>query len=411
MKNSGIDWIGQIPADWEITKHKYVMYKVKDICEKYNNEDIISLTMGGVIKRDLENPTGKMPASFDGYQRVYAGNLLLCLFDIDVTPRCVGYIKDSGLTSPAYSQYVVNNGNARYYDYLLRMIDDNKCFLHLSKNLRSSLTDENFSAIQTVAPKEEEQTKIADFLDSKVSEIDKMIEETKSSIENYKEYKQSIITEAVTKGLNKNVQMKDSGIDWIGEIPADWEVLKTSLLYRENVRNYEEGDIPLSLSQVDGLIATEDMKENSLKTSSYENWKKVCLGDLVLNRFKGHLGVLFNATISGMVSFHYGVYEPQRELVGKYYEYMFHSDCYRAILAGKSNGMTVGLQNLSNENFYSVKSLYPPVETQKKIVEFLDRKCIEIDNLISEKEALVSNLEEYKKSLIYEYVTGKKSVL
>ena len=206
-------------------------------------------------------------------------------------------------------------------------------------------------------------------------------------------------------------EMKNSGIEWIGEIPADWEVLKTSLLYRENVRNYEEGDIPLSLSQVDGLIATEDMKENSLKTSSYENWKKVCLGDLVLNRFKGHLGVLFNATISGMVSFHYGVYEPQRELVGKYYEYMFHSDCYRAILAGKSNGMTVGLQNLSNENFYSVKSLYPPVETQKKIVEFLDRKCIEIDNLISEKEALVSNLEEYKKSLIYEYVTGKKSVL
>ena len=158
------------------------------------------------------------------------------------------------------------------------------------------------------------------------------------------------------------------------------------------------------------MVATDDMKEKAMKTSTYEGWKRVCIGDLVLNRFKAHLGVLFAANLEGMVSFHYGVYEPQIPLVTKYYEYLCHSDAYRAIYANKSNGMVVGLQNLSNANFYSVKSLYPPVEEQKEIVDYLDEKCAEIDTLIAKKTALLTEMETYKKSVIYEYVTGKKEV-
>ena len=129
MKDSGIEWIGEIPEGWKVNRHKYIMHKEKSLCEKYNGEDIISLTMGGVIVRDLE-AGGKMPTSFDGYQYVEPGDLLQCLFDIDVTPRCVGLVKSFGVTSPAYSRFKVHEGFSNaYYDYLLRTIDDEKVFV------------------------------------------------------------------------------------------------------------------------------------------------------------------------------------------------------------------------------------------------------------------------------------------
>ena len=212
MKDSGIEWIGEIPQHWNVKKHKYVMFKKKDICSKYEGEDILSLTMKGVIVRDLESPTGKMPASFDGYQRIYKDNLLLCLFDIDVTPRCVGVIKNDGLTSPAYSQFIMkDNNNSEYYNYLLTTIDDKKCFIHLSKNLRSSLTEDDFGVLKTIVPPVKEQEGIANYLDKKVCQIDDIILKQKNLIAKYKMYKQSLITETVTKGLNNNIVMKNSG--------------------------------------------------------------------------------------------------------------------------------------------------------------------------------------------------------
>ena len=145
LKDSTLEWIGKIPAHWEIKPNKYLMKKIKQIQPIYDGEDIISLTVNGVIKRDLDNPSGKMPTSFDGYQFVYPGNLLMCLFDIDVTPRCIGLIKDFGLTSPAYSQFVLNNGvDASYYYYYYLNLDFNKELLHLAKNQRHSLNEEQF---------------------------------------------------------------------------------------------------------------------------------------------------------------------------------------------------------------------------------------------------------------------------
>ena len=123
MKDSGVEWVGQIPKNWKVMANKYVMHKTKDIIPTYCGEDILSLTINGVIVRDLD-AGGKMPASFDGYQRLKPGNLLMCLFDYDVTPRCIGLIKDNGITSPAYSQFIVDKGNhTEYYYYYYLMID------------------------------------------------------------------------------------------------------------------------------------------------------------------------------------------------------------------------------------------------------------------------------------------------
>lgn len=198
MKDSGIEWIGNIPDDWRVIKHKYAMHKEKSICEHYNNESIISLTMNGVIIRDL-NAGGKMPITFDGYQYVYPEDLLLCLFDIDVTPRCVGIVKNHGVTSPAYSRFIVHKGyyNA-YYDYLLRSIDDTKVFVHLAKNLRSSLTETDFGVLPTIAPPLDEQYEIANYLDKTIIGINGLITKKEKLLSELESYKKSLIYEYVT---------------------------------------------------------------------------------------------------------------------------------------------------------------------------------------------------------------------
>ena len=199
FKDSGILHIGQIPLHWRVKKHKYVFKKEKILCEKYAGEDILSLTMNGVIVRDLDNPMGKMPTTFDGYQYVKEGNLLLCLFDIDVTPRCVGVIKNNGLTSPAYRQYrIISGDNVNYFYYLLLALDFKKDLLYLSKNLRSSLSDENFGLIETIIPPSQEQQQIVDYLDEKCGQIDRLIAIKQEKIEKLQEYKKSLIYEYVT---------------------------------------------------------------------------------------------------------------------------------------------------------------------------------------------------------------------
>lgn len=205
--------------------------------------------------------------------------------------------------------------------------------------------------------------------------------------------------------MERYSEYKDSGVQWLGEIPGHWGCVQNRFIFKENVRFPQENDTPLSLSQVDGLIPTDDMKESSLKTSSYDNWKRVHIDDIVLNRFKAHLGVLFASKYIGMVSFHYGVFEMIRPIIPKYYEYMFHSDQFRLILGFASKGMTVGLQNLGNADFYNLKSLYPPIEEQHSIVSYLDDKCGKIDKMLEGKQKQIELLAEMKQRIIADAVT------
>lgn len=198
MKDSGIEWCIRIPKHWEVMPNKYIMYKTKEICPIYNGQSILSLTVDGVNVRDL-NAGGKMPTSFDGYQIVKPGNLLMCLFDYDVTPRCIGVINDEGLTSPAYSQFVLKDGNSYgYYYYYYLMLDNSKELLHLSKNLRHSFTEEQLGTINTPVPPLHEQRQIADYLDSKCAEIDSTIADKQHQLSILEQYKKSLIYEYVT---------------------------------------------------------------------------------------------------------------------------------------------------------------------------------------------------------------------
>ena len=229
MKDSRIAWVNNIPLEWDVMANKYIMTKIKHVNPFYQGEDILSLTMNGVIIRDLD-AGGKMPSSFDGYQTLYPGNLLMCLFDYDVTPRCIGLIKNHGVTSPAYSQFVLHKGYcAEYYTYYYLMVDHTKAILHLAKNLRHSFTEEQLGAIPVPVPPLDEQRRIALFLDMKCAEIDALMADVQAQIETLEQYKRSVITEAVTKGLNPNVPMKDSRIQWIGQMPAHWALIRGRL--------------------------------------------------------------------------------------------------------------------------------------------------------------------------------------
>ena len=255
-----------------------------------------------------------------------------------------------------------------------------------------------------------EQEGIALFLDNKTSEIDQAIAIKKQQIALLNERKQIVIQKAVIQGLDPNMPMKDSDIDGIGKIPKHWETFFNRRLFRENSRPVKGDELPLSLSQKDGVIPSSEMKEKSLSPAHRNNFKLCFPNDLVVNRFKGHLGVFFQSNYIGIVTFHYGVFEPAKNVYTKYFELLYHTEQYKTLYAGASNGMSIGLQNLSNLNFYRIKSIVPPLEEQKMICDYADKVEKEHSNLIQKLEIQIEKLKEYKTTLINDAVTGKIKV-
>ena len=411
MKDSGIEWIGQIPKDWDVVPHKRVMHKVKKICEQYNGEDIISLTMNGVIKRDL-TAGGKMPTSFDGYQYVKPNDLLLCLFDIDVTPRCVGVVKDYGVTSPAYSRFVMHDGyyNA-YYDYLLRAIDDDKVFVHLSKNLRSSLTESDFGAIKTCVPSLAEQERIAAFLDAECAEIDAVLEKTRASIEEYKKLKQAVITQAVTKGIRGDRPMKDSGIEWIGTCPLNWTVCRIKNVIFPQEKEVLPDDEIITCFRDGEVTLRKNRREDGFTVSFTEHgYHGVDKGDLVIHGMDAFAGAIGCSDSRGKTT--PVVHTCKTAGNNRFFMYFLRSMAYGNILMDLSNGVRIRSSDFRNFAKLGVfGAVMPPLKEQDEIVDYIDEIVIQMDHLIQKKENLLTEIENYKKSLIYEYVTGKKEVV
>lgn len=359
-----------------------------------------------------------MREMFDGYQIVYPGNLLMCLFDYDVTPRCIGLIKDYGVTSPAYSQFVMNNGNySGYYYYYYLMVDHTKALLHLAKNLRHSFTEEQLGAILAPVPTIEEQHQIVHYLDTQCSQIDATAEDIQKEIALLEDYKKSVITEAVTKGLNPDAEMKDSGIEWIGEIPKDWTVKNLKYIFditsgstpASGVSQYWDGDIkwitPADFKTNDvyvfggrrnitglGLMScsTQVTPDSSIIFS-----KRAPIGSVVITGEK----MCINQGCLALVSKH------QKTSVKFYYYALSILDKIFDML-----GSGTTFKEISAFRFSNTSLQCPHFEEQQQIADYLDTKCSEIDTLIADKKRQLDILADYQKSLIYEYVTGKKEV-
>ena len=412
MKDSGIEWIGDIPVSWKIIPNKYLMRKEKKICPVYHGEDILSLTMKGVIVRDLD-AGGKMPTSFDGYQRLEAGNLLMCLFDIDVTPRCGGLIKQAGVSSPAYSQFVLRKGaDAAYYCYYYTMLDNDKTLLHLAKNLRHSLTEDQLGAIPVIVPPIEEQQRIADFLDAKCAEIDALTADIQAQIDTLEQYKRSVITETVTKGLNPDAEMKDSGIEWVGEIPAHWLVHPVYYYYgeRKNKNYLGKEDNLLSLSY--GRVVRKDINtSDGLLPESFNIYNIVETGDIIIRPtdLQNDKRSLRTGLVKehGIITSAYIDLCPIKQVDSRYFYFLLHAYDVMKVFYNMGNGVR---QGLNYSEFSRLMVFEPPYEEQVAIADYLETKVIEVDVIIERKKEQMSVLNAYKRSLIFEYVTGKKEV-
>lgn len=412
MKDSGIAWCGMIPKDWNVMPNKYIMYKKKDICPVYKGENIISLTIEGVIVRDLD-AGGKMPATFNGYQIIHPDNLLMCLFDYDVTPRCIGLIKNEGLTSPAYSQFVMKNGNvSNYYYYYYLMIDNTKELLHLAKNLRHSFTEEQLGVIKTPVPPINIQTKISSFLDEKCDEIESLFISIKKQIETLEEYKKSVITEAVTKGLNSNVEMKDSGIEWVGKIPSDWEIHPVYYYFGERKNKNKFGLEQNLLSLSYGNVIRKDINTNEgLLPESFNTYNIVEVNDIIIRPtdLQNDKRSLRTGLVKehGIITSAYIDLFPKNGVNSSFFHYLLHAFDLMKVFYNMGNGVRQGL----NYSEFSRLMIYSPSNKEQiEIVEYLDSKCAEMDGVIADKKRQLEVLQQYKKSLIYEYVTGKKEV-
>ena len=417
MKDSGIEWIGEIPAEWDVvrTKNCYTHRKQIAGCEAENYERL-ALTLNGVIKRSKNDATGLQPEAFNGYQVLRENELVFKLIDLEnVATSRVGYSPYVGIVSPAYIILQPCNANeSKYGEYYFLSMWQREIFNHLGDDgVRSSLNAGDLLNIPYLLVPDKEKEKIAEFLRVKCNEIDAVIEKTKITIEEYKKLRQTVIADAVTKGICGNRQLKESGLSWVPELPAEWAIIPSKFLFRNSDERKRPDDEQLTASQKYGIITQREYmeRENSkivLANKGLEDWKHVEPFDFVIS-LRSFQGGLEMSETTGCITWHYIVLKPCKPIVSKYYKWLFKSEVYIKALQRTCNFIRDG-QDLRYSNFVQVPLFEPTLKEQLEIADFLDRKCAEIDVLIEKKTALLAELEAYKKAVIFEYVTGKKEV-
>lgn len=418
MKDSGVEWIGQIPKEWGVVPVKRKYKNAKEIVGAREPDfQRLALTMNGIVKRPKESADGLQPEKFNTYQIIYNQELLFKLIDLEnVRTSRVGRSQFTGIVSPVYIR-LINPQESSYGFYFFTNLWHQEVFNYLGSGVRSSLNATDLLKMPYLYVPEEEQRKIVEFLDEKTTHIDDIIVKTKESIEAFKEYKQALITETVTKGLNPDVKMKDSGIEWIGETPEHWYCSKMKYITNlsrgqfshrpRNDERYYNGVYP--------FIQTGDVAKASKFITSYSQTLNE-LGKSVSKEFpKGTLVMTIAANVGDVAVLDFDSYFPDSVIGfvpkdGYYWNYLYY--LFTAMKPSFVNTAIVSTQ--LNLNIERVKEMPVPITTdsreQQRIAAFLDDKTTHIDSLIANKEKMVQELEAYKKAMIYEYVTGKKEV-
>ena len=396
---------------WEVKKGKYCLQCVQKPVKK--DDDVITCFRDGEVtlrsKRREDGFTISMKEI--GYQGIDVGDLIV--HGMDGFAGAIGISDSRGKASPVLNVLETNN-NKRYIMYYLRSMAYNGIFLALSTGVRVRTCDTNWGKLRElpyIIPPKNDQDNIVSYLDSKCSEIDSLTDDIQSQIITLEEYKKSIISEVVAKGLDSNVDMKDSGIEWVGTIPKHWIVEKIKYhLQRKEPRN--PGDVQvLSVYREYGVIPKDSRDDNHNVTSEdTSKYKYVKPGNLVINKMKAWQGSLAISEYEGIVSPAYFIYHFIDDVFNKkYFHYLIRS-CYKDEFRRISTGIREGQWDLPSRDFENELVLIPPKNEQNDIVNYLDSKCSEIDAIIQTKKEQLDVLAEYKKSLIYEYVTGKKEV-
>ena len=418
MKDSGIEWIGQIPEEWNIWPTKRFFRHTKTLAgEQVDSYERLALTMNGVIKRSKDDSEGLQPEKFDTYQVLRENELVFKLIDLaNVKTSRVGLSPYTGIVSPAYIILTNDNEDNRFYYYYFISMYYNEIFNNLGDNgVRSSLNAQDLLNIPMVDIPSSLQKRIADFLDEKCGKIDRYIEKQQQVIEKLKAYKQSVITEAVTKGLNPDVPMKDSGIEWIGMIPEHWEMKKlkyaTTIMrgkFSHRPRNdpdYYDGKYP--------FVQTGDVARASKYISTYSQTLNE-LGYSVSKEFpQGSIVMTIAANVADVAILDFNACFPDSVVgfVPKDIKQMYLFYTLKSMKQQLLRNAIISTQ--LNLNIEIIKEEYIPIPTlkeQENILSYLDAKCEKIDSAINKYNNNCKKLIEYKKSLIYEAVTGKLEV-
>ena len=349
-KDSHASWLGEVPSDWQVGPGRICIYENRDKNTGMKESTVLSLSYGRVIVKDEDKMTGLVPESYETYQIVQPGDIIIRGTDLqnDVTSLRTGLAKDHGIITSAYINLRPKpNAYAEFLHYLLHSYDVKKVFYGLGSGLRQNLSYVDFKYLTIPLPSLPEQRAIVAFLDDKCAKIEGAVKIKEDQIALLRERRQIIIQDAVTRGLNPATTMKDSGIDWIGQIPAHWEVKRNKHMFVEiNQRSAKGTEQHLSMSQKLGLVPA-NLVEKSLVSDSYEGAKLVQPGDLVLNRLKAHLAVFSIAQMEGLVSPDYSVFRPfVNGASSQYYEALFKTSIFLGEFRLRVRGIVEGFYRL-----------------------------------------------------------------
>jgi len=404
----------QHPSHWKVVRNKAFLSITGEVVGKRANEFVLlSLTTNGVIVRDVESGKGKFPKDFDTYQVVKPNELVFCLFDIDETPRTIGIVEKEGMLTGAYTALKVNQNRAFplfvYYYYIA--VDNIKGLKPYYSGLRKTVRADKFLQIYIPLPPLAEQEKIVSYLEGKTSKIDAYVADKEKEIELLQELKQKTIADAVTKGLNPDAKMKDSGIAWIEEIPEHWETRRAKFMFKKNKRERRPEDEVITCFR-DGQVTLRKNRRLTGFTESekYDGYQGIRKGDLVIHQMDAFAGSIGVSDSDGMGTSVYHCCTP----TGDYNVYYYANLIRQMALSGFIQSLYKGIRERSSDFSFPVFGnqylTIPPLDEQQSIVAYIEEKCEKIDKLASELQSEIDYLKEYKQRLIADCVTGQVNV-
>ena len=414
--DSGASWIGDIPTHWTARKIKTLFRIKKEIAGK-DGYDVMSITQQGIKIKDVESNEGQIAQSYTNYQLLNVGEFAMNHMDlltgwVDISPF-------NGVTSPDYRVFVRSEENAssKYLLYTLQTCYTRKLFYGLAQGVssigRCRLQASKFkNFVFPLPPTLEEQNAIVAYLDKKCAEIDELVSRRQAIIERLKELKQSIIAEAVTKGLNPDVPMKESGIDWLGEVPQHWEKYRTPSILKVTSKAGTDSDELLSVYLDRGVIkhSESDGMQVHKPSKDMSAYQKVLPGNFVCNNQQAWRGSVGVSEHEGRISPAYIIFNLSSKLEPKFANYFFRSQAWNPSFVYSSKGVGSIQRNLYLPWLRQHYCYLPSTEEQQAIVTYLDKKCAEIDELVARQEQIIEKLKELKTSTIAHVVTGKVDV-
>lgn len=417
MKDSGIESLGPVPTAWDIKKIKYTATIIRGgsprPIEQFisdTDEGFNWIKIGDTVKgsRYITQTLSKIiEAGLSKTRLVHEGTLLLTnsmSFGEPYILKISGCIHDGWV---AFYDYIGIDKSFLYYALLsdssrvqFEKMSDGGVVLNLN-------IDKIGNCYIALPPGIQNQTKIVDFLDAKCAEIDALTADIQSQIDTLEKYKRSVITETVTKGLDKNVEMKESGLQWVGKMPAHWDIERIGSVYTLRTEKVSDEDYPPLSVTMQGIVP---QLETAAKTNDHGNRKLIKEGDFVINSRSDRRGSCGISEYDGSVSLINTVLKPNEEMNPDYYNWLFHTPIFADEFYKWGHGIVDDLWTTGWEDMKKIYIPQPPLVEQALIAEYLDKKCKLVDEIISKKHEQLTTLDAYKKSTIYEYVTGKKEV-